>query len=212
MIAAGCAEFCSCLSSSSDGNGGGIDGGERRRNGRTMISTTTTIQDASKIFQNYTRTCSTSRTNNIGTVKDYVFVKNKFRGYTTRSFPCQGLEDFLPPEGVTADNPPPVYGRAWKAKELRNKSFTDLHALWYILSKERNALTTEKYIYRQQRMPSENIYNKNVKNKMQQFPASHRVKMVRQSMARIKTILTQRANAFEDEDVKFKLKKIINYM
>lgn len=71
-----------------------------------------------------------------------------------------------------------VTGREWQARELRLKSFDDLHGLWYVLFKEKNMLQTERYCARANG---------------KKFTDAHRVGKVRRSMARIKLVLSERA-------------------
>ncbi|ORY99100.1 mitochondrial 39-S ribosomal protein L47 (MRP-L47)-domain-containing protein [Syncephalastrum racemosum] len=76
-------------------------------------------------------------------------------------------------------------GRSWSAQELRNKSFDDLHKLWYVLLKERNVLATQRDEARRLGLHK------------QVWDNGARYKKVRQSMARIKFVLTERQLAYE---------------
>ena len=78
-----------------------------------------------------------------------------------------------------------AHGRPWEAKELRLKSFEDLHKLWYVLLKERNFLVSEKH-----RFAAKGLL----------MPQHDRIAKVKVSMARIKTVLRERALAIEDEE------------
>lgn len=72
---------------------------------------------------------------------------------------------------------PIVVGRAWKAEELRRKSFDDLHKLWYVLYKERNMLQTEKV---------------DANKRGGAMIAPSRMRKVRLSMTRLKHVLHER--------------------
>jgi large subunit ribosomal protein L47 len=93
------------------------------------------------------------------------------------TFTCnKGFEDFydqLKPEEVMSA------GRAWIAADLRKKSFNDLHALWWVLYKERNLLLTLRQTTRQKLMP------------MPQLDENRYIR-VKRSMAAIKLVLDER--------------------
>ncbi|GMJ06707.1 hypothetical protein like AT1G07830 [Hibiscus trionum] len=93
------------------------------------------------------------------------------------------------------DDQKPVYGRSWKASELRLKSWDDLHKLWYVLLKEKNMLMTQR-----QMLHAQNL----------RFPNLERIPKVRKSMCRIKQVLTERA--IEDPDLRrsAEMKRMIN--
>lgn len=99
------------------------------------------------------------------------------------SVPRRGLEEFYDAKHETNIPENPVAGRAWAASELRRKSFTDLHKLWFVLLKERNVLLTESTRARR--------FNMRIKSPM-------RKTYVRKSMGRIKQVLADRRKAYRD--------------
>lgn len=72
-------------------------------------------------------------------------------------------------------------GRGWRLDELRIKSNTDLHKLWYILLKERNMLYTMEHECNQQ---------------MRLFPNPERIDKVQDSMNNIETVIRERNIAY----------------
>ncbi|KAI8137509.1 mitochondrial 39-S ribosomal protein L47 (MRP-L47)-domain-containing protein [Fennellomyces sp. T-0311] len=76
-------------------------------------------------------------------------------------------------------------GRAWKASELRLKSFDDLHKLWYVLLKERNVLATQREEAKRLGI-NEQIWTN-----------AGRLKKCQKSMARIKFVLNERQREYE---------------
>lgn len=78
------------------------------------------------------------------------------------------------------------HGRAWMKEELRNKSSSDLHKLWYILLKERNMLMTmEDECKRLNRL----------------FPSPERVDKVQISMNNLEGVVTERNKIYYELEV-----------
>ncbi|WWC72028.1 mitochondrial 54S ribosomal protein uL29m [Kwoniella pini CBS 10737] len=73
-------------------------------------------------------------------------------------------------------------GRSWTAAELRQKSFQDLHILWYVLLKERNVLATQK----------EERRRLNIGHRVDGELVTRRAFRCRKTMARIKYVLNER--------------------
>nr|DAD27614.1 TPA_asm: hypothetical protein HUJ06_029082 [Nelumbo nucifera] len=62
------------------------------------------------------------------------------------------LQEFFEADRSQDDDQPVVYGRSWKASELRLKSWDDLHKLWYVLLKEKNMLMTQRQMLHAQNL------------------------------------------------------------
>lgn len=82
-------------------------------------------------------------------------------------------------------------GRAWSASELRLKSFSDLHKLWFVLIKEKNMLLTERELHR-------------VSHGQYRFSKPVRLKKVKKSLARIKFVLAERKRVYDASKQKIK--------
>ena len=89
----------------------------------------------------------------------------------------------------------PLSGRAWTAADLRAKSWDDLHALWYVLLKERARLDAAADAARAARTRPDN-------------PA--RASKVRKSMARIKLVLNERALAHPEPVKRYELRAFVD--
>ncbi|CAN4088213.1 unnamed protein product [Withania somnifera] len=105
------------------------------------------------------------------------------------------LEQFFEVDRTPEDDKPVVYGRGWKASELRLKSWDDLQKLWYVLLKEKNMLMTQR-----QMLNAQNL----------RFPNPERISKVRKSMCRIKHVLTERAIDEADPRRSAEMKRMIN--
>ncbi|KAK4437175.1 39S ribosomal protein L47, mitochondrial [Sesamum alatum] len=105
------------------------------------------------------------------------------------------LEEFFEADRNPDDEKPVVYGRSWKASELRLKSWDDLNKLWYVLLKEKNMLMTQR-----QMLHAQNL----------RFPNPERLPKVRKSMCRIKHVLTERAMEEPDPRRSAEMKRMIN--
>lgn len=98
------------------------------------------------------------------------------RSLSTSPPPASPLDAFRDPVDRQTRSAEKV-GRSWSAKELRRKSYEDLHKLWYVLYMERNMLLTERQLSRRRQLL---------------FPQPDRLKKVQKSMGAIRLVLAER--------------------
>lgn len=72
-------------------------------------------------------------------------------------------------------------GRSWTKDELRIKSNSDLHKLWYVLIKERNMLLTMEH---------------ECNEEYELFPSPERLDKVKESMENLETVVRERNKAY----------------
>lgn len=72
-------------------------------------------------------------------------------------------------------------GRAWRQDELRLKSNSDLHKLWFVLYKERNMLYTMQVASNEEK---------------ELFPSPERIDKVEESMANLEEVVRERNKAY----------------
>lgn len=73
------------------------------------------------------------------------------------------------------------HGRGWTKDDLRIKSNSDLHQLWFVLLKERNMLLTMEH---------------ECKEKMELFPSPERLDKVKESMENLEEVVRERNRAY----------------
>lgn len=78
------------------------------------------------------------------------------------------------------------FGRPWEVEELRNKSWEDLHALWWVCCKERNRICTQRH------------ERQRVKPGYGDHEADTRERAVKITQRAIKHALTERYYSWED--------------
>ncbi|GBF88579.1 hypothetical protein Rsub_01294 [Raphidocelis subcapitata] len=105
------------------------------------------------------------------------------------------LREFVDPEVGATERV--TYGRPWFAHELRLKSWDDLHKLWYVCLKERNLVATHLNWH---------------KGKQSAEQYKERYKKVKQSMNRIKQVLSERACQELNPIRRAQMKKAIHLM
>lgn len=97
-----------------------------------------------------------------------------------RSAPCRDLMQFFDDKKNWGQSDVKS-GRSWTLDELRIKSNSDLHKLWFVLLKEKNMLLTMEH---------------ECKDKVELFPSPERIDKVNMSMEHLETVVRERNKAY----------------
>ncbi|KAL2012607.1 hypothetical protein VTN00DRAFT_132 [Thermoascus crustaceus] len=102
--------------------------------------------------------------------------------------PDHGLWQFFPKDRQALSTPEydVAHGRPWSVQELREKSWEDLHCLWWVCVKERNRIATS------------NLERKRLKAGFGDWEANERDRVIRVTQKGIKHVLRERWYAWED--------------
>lgn len=132
------------------------------------------------LFKNVLRNIApiTYRSNNLARINNKV-TKQDMKGIHT-TWKLNDLMEFFDEKKNWNESNIRV-GRSWRLDELRIKSNTDLHKLWYVLLKERNMLYTME---------------QECNDKVRLFPNPERIDKVQESMTNIETVIRERNVAY----------------
>ncbi|OJJ46743.1 hypothetical protein ASPZODRAFT_16495 [Penicilliopsis zonata CBS 506.65] len=102
--------------------------------------------------------------------------------------PNHGLWGFFPPDKQALSTPEydGAHGRSWSIQELREKSWEDLHSLWWVCAKERNRIATS------------NLERERLKAGYGEYEANSRDRAIRVTQKSIKHVLRERWYAWEE--------------
>ncbi|KAK4880264.1 hypothetical protein RN001_008410 [Aquatica leii] len=106
-------------------------------------------------------------------------LRNQFR-FLSQTPSLRGLMEFFDDEKNWGESDVKS-GRSWRKDDLRIKSNTDLHKLWYILLKEKNMLLTMEHEHNDQ---------------ARLFPGPERIDKVIESMENLEEVVRERNRAY----------------
>lgn len=115
------------------------------------------------------------------------------RRWLRTSAPASDLRDFID-WSYHEGKEPEAHGRSWRERELRMKSWEDLHKLWHLCLKERNLLLTEMAWRRVPKDISEQtMWGIPRGSTKEEDPHRLRYNEVQKSIKRIRGVLRERA-------------------